>query len=162
MMKLSLQRLMGRTLTSGASAGGTAAPRRRASGFRLYLTLIAGILAIVAGSVGIVYYMLRPAILRIAVGPQTSDDLKVINALSQAFLRERGYTHLRVVLTDGATASATALAEGKADLAVIRGDLDVPKNAQAVATLRKNVVVLWVPPATRTKGRKAAPAVTKI
>src|SRR5204862_7684316 len=114
MMKLGLQRLMGRTLTSGALAGGTAPARqRRASGFRLYLTLIAGILAIVAGSVGIAYYMLRPATLRIAVGPQTSDDLKVINALSHAFLRERGYTRRRIVPTDGAPASATALAEGK-------------------------------------------------
>jgi TRAP transporter TAXI family solute receptor len=64
--------------------------------------------------------------------------------------------------TDGAGASAQALADGKADLAIIRGDLDVPKNAQAVATLRKNVVVLWVPPATRIKGKKAAPKITKI
>ena len=64
--------------------------------------------------------------------------------------------------TDGATASAQALAEGKADLAIIRGDLDVPKNAQAVATLRKNVAVLWVPPAAKVKGKKAAPKITKI
>jgi TRAP transporter TAXI family solute receptor len=64
--------------------------------------------------------------------------------------------------TDGAAASAQALAEGKADLAIIRGDLDVPKNAQAVATLRKNVVVLWVPTAAKAKGKKAAPKITKI
>ena len=38
----------------------------------------------------------------------------------------------------------------------------MPKNAQAVATLRKNVVVLWVPPAVKTKGKKAPPAITKI
>src|SRR5207248_10628832 len=45
----------------------------------------------------------------------------------------------------------------------IRGDLDVPKNAQAVATLRKNVAVLWVPPAGKAvKGKKAAPKITKI
>src|SRR5262249_19938297 len=46
-----------------------------------------------------------------------------------------------------------------ADLAVIRGDLNVPKNAQAVAVMRKNVVMLWVPPAP--KGKKAA-KITKI
>ena len=69
---------------------------------------------------------------------------------------------LRPMQTDGATASAQALAEGKADLAIIRGDLDVPKNAQAVATLRKNVAVLWVPPAAKVKGKKAAPKITKI
>ena len=38
----------------------------------------------------------------------------------------------------------------------------MPKNAQAVATLRKNVVVLSVLPAVKTKGKKAAPAITKI
>src|SRR5947207_965847 len=64
--------------------------------------------------------------------------------------------------TDGAAASAQALGEGKADLAIIRGDLEVPKNAQAVATLRKNVVVLWVPPAAKAKGKKASPKITKI
>ena len=67
---------------------------------------------------------------------------------------------MRPLQTDGATASAQALADGKADLAIIRGDLDVPKNAQAVATLRKNVAVLWVPPAV--KGKKSGPKITKI
>jgi TRAP-type uncharacterized transport system substrate-binding protein len=36
----------------------------------------------------------------------------------------------------------------------------VPKNAQAVATLRKNVAVLWVPPAV--KGKKSGPKITRI
>src|SRR5579871_1545949 len=160
-MRMSLARLMGRSMTLGgtlANGPGPARPRR-ATGVRLYLTLIAGILAIIAGSIGIAYYMLRPATLRIAVGPSMSDDTKVVNALSQALLREHGYTRLRIVPTDGAVGSANALAEGKADLAVIRGDLDVPKNAQAVATLRKNVVMLWVPPPP--KGKKAA-KITKI
>ena len=54
------------------------------------------------------------------------------------------------------------MGDGKADLAIIRGDLEVPKNAQAVATLRKNVAVLWVPPAAKVKGKKAGPKITKI
>jgi TRAP transporter TAXI family solute receptor len=60
--------------------------------------------------------------------------------------------------TDGAAASAEALAQGKVDLAVIRGDLDVPKNAQAVATLRKNVVVLW----SVAKGKGQKSGITKV
>jgi len=159
-MKPSLQRLMGRTLTSGSGIPAGPARTKRASGIRLYLTLIAGILAIVAGSIGIAYYMLRPVTLRIAVGPQNSEDMKVVSGMTQAFLRERNYTKLRIIPTDGASASATALAEGKTDLAVIRGDLDVPKNAQAVAVLRKNVVMLWVPPVP--KGKKAGAKITKI
>ncbi|MEO8321897.1 MAG: TAXI family TRAP transporter solute-binding subunit, partial [Bradyrhizobium sp.] len=100
--------------------------------------------------------------LRIAVGPANSEDVKVIQTLSQAFVPARGQIRLRPLQTDGAKASAQMLAEGKADLAIIRGDLDVPKNAQAVATLRKNVAVLWVPPAAKVKGKKAAPKITKI
>jgi TRAP transporter TAXI family solute receptor len=52
------------------------------------------------------------------------------------------------------------IADGKADLAIVRGDLSVPKNAQAVATVRKNVAVLWVP--APLKGKKAATKITKI
>ena len=37
------------------------------------------------------------------------------------------------------------MAAGKADLAVARGDLDMPADAESVAILRKNVVVLWAP-----------------
>jgi len=66
---------------------------------------------------------------------------------------------LRPIQTDGATASADALAENKVDLAIVRGDVDVPKNAQAVATLRKNVVVLWSVPG---KGKKKGAKITKI
>jgi DNA-binding transcriptional LysR family regulator len=94
---------------------------------------------------------MRPVILRIAVGPANSDDIKVVQALTQAFTHAHSHVRLRPMQTDGATASAQALADGKADLAIIRGDLEVPKNAQAVATLRKNVAVLWVPPSA--KGR---------
>jgi TRAP transporter TAXI family solute receptor len=86
----------------------------------------------------------------------------VVQALTQAFTQTRSQIRLRPIPTDGASASAAALAEGKVDLAVIRGDLDVPKNAQAVATLRKNVAVLWVPPPAKAKGKKAGPKITKI
>jgi TRAP transporter TAXI family solute receptor len=105
---------------------------------------------------------MRPVILRIAVGPANSDDIKVVQALTQAFTHAHSHVRLRPMQTDGATASAQALADGKADLAIIRGDLEVPKNAQAVATLRKNVAVLWVPPAAKGKGNKAGPKITKI
>ena len=127
----------------------------------MFVTL-AGILAVVGALAGGYYFAMRPVILRIAVGPANSDDIKVVQALTQAFTQAHSYVRLRPMQTDGSTASAQALADGKADLAIIRGDLDVPKNAQAVATLRKNVAVLWVPPAAKGKGKKAGPKITKI
>jgi TRAP transporter TAXI family solute receptor len=125
----------------------------------MFITL-AGILAVVGTLAGAYYFAMRPVTLRIAVGPANSNDLKLVQKLTQAFAHDS--VRLRAMQTDGATASAQALADGKADLAIIRGDLEVPKNAQAVATLRKNVAVLWVPPPARAKGRKAGPKITKI
>ncbi|KIU50166.1 TAXI family TRAP transporter solute-binding subunit [Bradyrhizobium sp. OHSU_III] len=124
--------------------------------------LIAGALAIVGAITAGYYFAVRPVTLKIAVGPANSDDLRVVQALAQAFNNQQHtQVKLRPVQTEGASASAQTLADGKADLAIIRGDLDVPKNAQAVAVLRKNVVVMWVPPATKGKGRKAT-KITKI
>ena len=127
----------------------------------MFITL-AGILAVVGTLAGAYYFAMRPVTLRIAVGPANSDDLKLVQMLTQAFAHNS--VRLRPMQTDNAPASAQALADGKADLAIIRGDLDVPKNAQAVATLRKNVAVLWVPPAGKGKGKgkKAGPKITKI
>ena len=140
-----------------------APPSPRSAKRRLTFVTLAGVLAIVGALAAGYYFAMRPVTLRIAVGPANSDDLKVVQNLTQAFNNQRNsVVRLRPVQTDGALASASLLGEGKADLAIIRGDLDVPKNAQAVATLRKNVVVLWVPPAVKTKGKKAAPAITKI
>lgn len=127
----------------------------------MFVTL-AGILAVIGAVAGAYYFAMRPVTLRVAVGPANSDDVKVVQALTQAFIQARSQVRLRPMQTDGAPASAKALADGKADLAILRGDLDVPKNAQAVATLRKNVAVLWVPPAPKVKGKKAAAQITKI
>jgi TRAP transporter TAXI family solute receptor len=138
-------------------------PSPRPAKRRVIFVTLAGVLAIVGALVAAYYFAMRPVTLRIAVGPANSDDLKVVQNLTQAFNNQRGsQVRLRPVQTEGATASATMLGEGKADLAIIRGDLDVPKNAQAVATLRKNVAVLWVPSSAKIRGKKAAPAITKI
>lgn len=130
---------------------------------RLAFVLLAGVLAIVGIGAAGYHIATRPVTLRIAVGPANSDDLKVVQALAQAFNNmPHGHVRLRPTQTDGALASAKLLGDGKVDLAIIRGDLEVPKNAQAVATLRKNVAVLWVPSASKVKGKKAAPKITKI
>src|SRR4051794_13596467 len=141
--------------------GAVAQPSPRSMKRKMMLITVAGALALVGAASGAYYFAMRPVTLRIAVGPPNSDDLKVVQTLTQSFAHSP--VRLRPLQTDGAVASAAALADGKADLAIIRGDLVVPKNAQAVATLRKNVAVLWVPPAPKpAKGKKADPGITKI
>ncbi|MDB5568183.1 MAG: transporter solute receptor, family [Tardiphaga sp.] len=158
-MAFDLKRLFSRSIVDGPEVIGPAGPPSPRS-IRRKMTLItlAGTLALVAAVAGAYYFAMKPVPLRIAVGPPNSDDVRVVQALVQAFSRDHNAVRLRPILTDGATASAKALADGKADLAIIRGDLDVPKNARAVATLRKNVAVIWVPV---VKGKKTGPKITK-
>lgn len=158
-MKLSLKRLFGRSMTGGSDLAETPTSSPRSAARRTALASLALVLAIIGALAGGYYFAMRPVTLKIAVGPANSDDVKVVQTLTQAFAQNKSSVRLRPVQTDGATASAEALAESKVDLAIVRGDLDVPKNAQAVATLRKNVVVLWSVPG---KGKKKGAKITKI
>jgi ABC-type nitrate/sulfonate/bicarbonate transport systems, periplasmic components len=128
------------------------------------LITLAGTLALIGLVAGAYYFAMRPVTLRIAVGPTNSDDVKVIQTMAQVFARQHESVRLRPVLTDSANASATAIKDETADLAVVRGDLDIPKNAQAVATLRKNVVMLLVPsqPAADPAAQGADPKITGV
>jgi TRAP transporter TAXI family solute receptor len=133
------------------------ARRRRKRRNYLFLILAAGILLFGAAA-GSLYLFLRPTTLRIAVGPPGSDDLKLVQALALMFARDRSSIRLTPIQTEGAAESIALLASGKADLAVARGDLNLPANAESVVILRKNVVVLWAPSGLPPKGSKKQPA----
>jgi TRAP transporter TAXI family solute receptor len=131
--------------------------RRRKRRISALLVLAAGLL-LFATAAGGLYWALRPTILKIAVGPPNSDDLKLIQALGQTFARDQSSVRLAPVQTEGAAESIALLKVGKADLAVARGDLEMPPDAESVAILRKNVVVLWAPSGLPAKGSKKSPA----
>ncbi|MGP9811868.1 TAXI family TRAP transporter solute-binding subunit [Rhodopseudomonas sp. NSM] len=139
-------------MASADGSGESLRKRRQRNRTRLRLATVLTVVLLGVGALGVVAYQLRPETLRIAVGPQGSDDLKLIQALAQSFVRDRSAVRLTPVVTDGATPSIEAWRQGRADLAVTRGDLDLPADAQAVAILRKNVVTLWSAPG---KGKKA-------
>ena len=80
------------------------------------LVALAAILAIVGMLAAGYYFAVRPVTLRIAVGPANSDDLKVVQALSQAFVTSHSQIRLRPIQTDGATTSAQMIADGKAEI----------------------------------------------
>ena len=135
---------------------GVSRRRRKTKSYAL-LVLAAGIF-LFGAAVGGLYFALRPVTLRIAVGPPGSDDHKLVLALAQTFAREGGPVRLSPISTQGAAESIALLAASKTDLAVARGDLDLPANAESVAILRKNVVVLWAPSGLAPKGSKKQPA----
>jgi TRAP transporter TAXI family solute receptor len=131
--------------------------RRRKRRNRLLLLLAAGVLLFVAAA-GALYYALEPVTLRIAVGPKESDDHKLVEAMAKAFADEHRAVRLSPITTDGAVQSIAVLAAHKADLAVARADLDMPAEAETVAIVRKNFVVLWSPSGLPGKGSKKQPA----
>jgi TRAP transporter TAXI family solute receptor len=130
--------------------------RRKKRSYAL-LVLAAGILLFGLAAAAS-YYVLRPVTLRIAVGPPGSEDQKLVQALAQTFAREASPVRLSPITTQGAAESIALLAAGKTDLAVARGDLEMPATAESVAILRKNVVVLWSPSGLAPKGSKKQPA----
>jgi TRAP transporter TAXI family solute receptor len=123
-------------LSLGSSRRG---PKMKTSPF---LVLAAGLL-LFAAVVGGYLLITRPTTLRIAVGPPGSDDLNLIQALARNFSREKGPIRLALIPTAGPVDSISVLRAHKADLAVARGDEEMPDGTDSVAVLRKNVVVLW-------------------
>src|SRR6266436_8685051 len=137
-------------------------PRRRRMRKSYSLLILAAGIFLFGVAAGTLYLALRPVTLRIAVGPPGSDDQKLIQALAQTFARDRSPVRLTPITTEGTTEAIALFATSKADLAVARGDLNLPANAESVAILRKNVVVLWAPSGLPPKGSKKKQPAPKI
>ena len=135
----------------------TAAPRPRRKRKNYSLLILAAGMFLFGLAASTLYYALRPVTLRIAVGPPGSDDQKLVQLLAQTFTHDGSPVRLAPVTTAGAIESLALFSAGKADLAIARGDLNLPGNAESVAILRKNVVVLWAPSGLPPKGSKKQP-----
>jgi len=121
----------------------------------LLIVLALGFVAFGAAAAALVY-VLQPETLRIAVGPAGSDDHQVVQAMADAFGEESRTVRLSPITTGGAAESLALLSADKTDLAVGRGDLGMPPDAQTLAILRKNYVVLWSPSGRRGNEKKKA------
>jgi TRAP-type uncharacterized transport system substrate-binding protein len=128
--------------------------------------IVAALVLLCGGLIAVTYHFTtQPTELKIAVGPPNSEDARVVQSLATQFARDRADIRLNVeIVTGGPPEAAAAIDKGKADLAVVRRDTGMPKNGQAIAILRKNVVVFIVPsapepasePVKRGKGKAAA------
>ena len=136
--------------SDGLNAGLSPRGRNKSSPF----LLLAAALLIFAAIAGTAFLLLRPTILRIAVGPPGSDDQKLVLALAQSLAHEGGPVRLTVISTAGPMESIGLLGTAETDLAVVRADEEMPVGTEAVAILRKNVVVLWAPSGAPRKGSK--------
>src|SRR5579859_6486795 len=128
---------------SGDLTGGTQSPPRARKRQSSVLLVVAAGLLLFAVTVVVVLLKINPVTLKIAVGPAGSDDAQIIQGLAQNFAREGNGVRLSVTTTAGPVDSIKELANGNAGLAVARADEEMPEGTEAVAILRKNVVVLW-------------------
>jgi TRAP-type uncharacterized transport system substrate-binding protein len=122
-----------------------------------FIVLFLGIVFFAVATGGLMH-ALQPLTLRIAVGPPGSEDEKLVATTAKIFADGRAI-RLVPVAADGSIGSLALLKDSKADLAIARADLTMPANAETVAIVRKDFVVLWVPskgPENADKRRRAA------
>ena len=122
---------------------------RRAVGFVAtdWVAWLLLVLALVAGAAVAAY--LRPVVLVIAAGQADQDEKKVVQLLVDTLAKERSGVRLVPLWTAGFSESAAALSSGKADLAVIRSDVDVGRGASSLVSLRKFYPVLFTNKGTK-------------
>jgi TRAP transporter TAXI family solute receptor len=118
---------------------------------RIWLSTIAGTLAIAAMIAFGLFYASRPTVLRVAVGPLKGDDVRLVGTLAGQLGRDRAPIRLRVVEKEGAAEAAAALDKGEADLAVVRRDITMSMNGLAVLVVRTNTVAIIALPSSGAK-----------
>jgi TRAP-type uncharacterized transport system substrate-binding protein len=92
-----------------------------------------------------VHYSLQDTVMRIAVGPPESANAKFVDVLSKIVTDSHDRMKVEIVPTDGAAASAQALAKKQADLAVVPTTVGKSPDWPVVAILRQNVMAFVVP-----------------
>ncbi|RYX88576.1 MAG: TAXI family TRAP transporter solute-binding subunit [Bradyrhizobiaceae bacterium] len=135
------------------SLDGEIRPRRRRN--TLFLFVGIALLAFSAVAAG-VYVVKRPVTLRIAVGPADSSDKSLIQAIATQFAHDGSPIRLALKVTAGSAESLALLTSGHTDIAVVRGDRELPRDTQSLAIMRKNVVVIWAPSGRGSSGKRKA------
>jgi TRAP-type uncharacterized transport system substrate-binding protein len=118
---------------------------------RFVLLLGAVGLATGAGFLGYRYYT-RPVTLSVAVGSIDGEAAKAMSAIASRLASTNAPVRLRVIDSGTALEAANAFSAGKADLAVVRGDVGDLSQAQAVVIVSHVVVLIIAPPGSAIDG----------
>jgi TRAP-type uncharacterized transport system substrate-binding protein len=138
------------------------AVRNRVRAFLRNTRLVTVLGAIILGGIiwAALHLTLAPTQLRVAAGPPGSANVKFVEMLSRKFATEHDRVQVHLFATDGPKASASAIANGEADLAVLPSTLGDSPDWPVVAILRQNVMALIVPahPPPPAPKKEAIPA----
>jgi TRAP-type uncharacterized transport system substrate-binding protein len=105
----------------------------------LLLTVFLGLAA------GVAYWVSRATVLTVAVAPRDGTEPALIQAYADALAKRHKEIRLKVLALDDVRDSAAALQEGRADLAVVRPDVDLPDNGLTLAILRDQAMIIASP-----------------
>ena len=113
----------------------------------LRMVVVSGAVVLVSGAALLSYrWYTRPTTLTIAVGSLDGEAGRIVSAIVSRFAATNAPVRLKIMETSSATAAANAFSSGKADLAVVRGDVGDLSQAQAVAIVARAVALLIAPP----------------
>src|SRR6201993_1126525 len=108
--------------------------------------LLIGVAVFASGASLLAYrYYTRPATLSVAVGSIDGEAAKAMSAIAGQLVSTNAPVRLKVIDTGTALEAANAFSAGKADLAVVRGDVGDLSQAQAVVVV-SHVVLLFIAP----------------
>ena len=119
----------------------------------LRLVLLVGIISLASGASLLAYrYFTRPVTLSVAVGSVDGEAARAMSAIASRLVEANAPVRLTVIDSGTALGAANAFAAGKADLAVVRGDVGDLSQARAVVVVSHVVVLIVAPPGSTIDG----------
>jgi TRAP-type uncharacterized transport system substrate-binding protein len=113
----------------------------------LRFVLLIGAVGLASGASLLAYrYYTRPTTLSVAVGSIDGEAAKAMSAIASRLVATNAPVRLKVIDTGTALDAAKTFSAGKADLAVVRGDVGDLSQAQAVVVVSHLVVLVIAPP----------------
>jgi TRAP-type uncharacterized transport system substrate-binding protein len=139
---LTSQNLLREAVQSGWS-------NKRQMGAYALLTIVVAI-----AGVFLARFLIAPKTLVFATGPKGTVEYAFAERLEAATAQNR---RLRVVASpqDSPSAASSLFSQGKADLAIVRGDTKIPSRARAVAILDHYLLLVGVPKSAKPKSMAA-------
>ena len=117
--------------------------KSRSAAWRVFLLCMPALIA--AAAIGAYFYLTHPTTLVVAVAPKGGSEPALLRAYADALAGSKATIRLRLIPYGGVRESAEALRDGRADLAVVRPDVLMPRNALTLAVLREQATLVVAP-----------------
>jgi len=119
----------------------------------LRFVLLVGVLGLASGACLLAYrYYTYPVTLSVAVGSIDGEAANAMSAIASRLVATSAPVRFKVIDSGTALEAAKTFAAGKADLAVVRGDVGDLSQAQAVVVVSHMVALIIAPPGSTIDG----------